>query len=97
MTQRRYQSGETGVSGRISKCGDHEVRTALDEAANVILCHPVKPSALKVWALAIAKRAGMKKAKVALARKLGVILHRMWIDGTPFDARRAACAAPTAA
>ncbi len=84
MTQRKYQSGETDISGRISKCGDHEVRTALYEAANVILCHPVKPSALKVWALGVAKRAGMKKAKVALARKLAVVLHRMLATETAF-------------
>ncbi len=63
MTQRKYQSGETDISGRISKCGDHEVRTALYEAANVILCHPVKPSALKVWALGVAKRAGNEEGK----------------------------------
>ncbi len=71
--------------------------TALYEAANVILTRPVKGGGLNSWAMKLAKRAGMKKAKVALARKLGVILHRMWIDGTPFDARRAACPAPTAA
>ena len=90
LTQRKYQSGETDITGRISKCGDHEVRTALYEAANVILTHPVKPSLLKDWAMSIAKRAGMKKAKVALARKLAVILHRMLADGTPFKPARSA-------
>ena len=91
LTQKKYQSGETDITGRISKCGDHEVRTALYEAANVILTRPVKASALKSWAMAIAKRAGMKKAKVALARKLAVVLHRMLADGTEFiPPRRAA-------
>lgn len=90
LTQKKYQSGETDVTGRISKCGDREVRTALYEAANVILTKRVKASALKDWALGVAKRSGMKKAKVALARKLAVVLHRMLADSTPFVAARAA-------
>jgi transposase len=89
LTPKRYQSGETDVSGRISKIGDKQVRTALYEAANIILTRPVKASALKSWAMKIAKRAGMKKAKVALARKLAVVLHRMWVDGKPFRAQPA--------
>jgi transposase len=93
LTPKKYQSGETDVTGRISKIGDASVRTALYEAANVILTRPVKGSGLKSWAMKLAKRAGMKKAKVALARKLGVILHRMWVDGTPFSAEKAAAAA----
>jgi transposase len=64
--------------------GDASVPAALYEAAHVILTRPVKGSALKSWALRLARRAGMKKAKVALARKLAVILHRMWIDGSDF-------------
>lgn len=88
LTQRKYQSGETDVVGRISKCGDHEVRTAVYEAANVILSRVVKPSALKSRALGVAKRAGPKKAKVALARKLAVILHRMLADGTTFNSAK---------
>jgi transposase len=90
LTQRKYQSGETDVTGRISKCGDQEVRTALYEAAHIILTRPVKGSELKSWAARVAKRSGMKKAKVALARKLGVIMHRMLVDGTCFDAKLAA-------
>jgi transposase len=86
LTQKKYQSGETDITGRISKCGDEEVRTALYEAANVILTRYAKACALKTWAMAIAKRAGMRKAKVALARKLSVILHRMLADGTEFIA-----------
>jgi transposase len=84
MTPTKYQSGETEYDGRISKAGDASVRTALYEAAHIILTHPVRGSALKSWAMHLAKRAGMKKAKVALARKLAVILHRMWVDGTDF-------------
>ena len=62
LTPSRYQSGETDVSGRISKIGDHGVRMMLYEAANVMLTRPVKGSALKDWALAVAKRAGARKA-----------------------------------
>jgi transposase len=72
LTPKKYQSGETDVTGRISKVGDAGVRTALYEAANVILTRPVKGSALKSWAARIANRAGLRKAKVALARKLAV-------------------------
>jgi transposase len=93
LTPRKYQSGETDVTGRISKIGDAGVRTALYEAANVILTKPVKGSALKSWGARLAVRAGMRKAKVALARRLAVVLHRMLADGTPFMAERAAAAA----
>ena len=86
MTPKKYQSGETDITGRISKIGDKGVRTALYEAAHIILTKPLKGcSALKSWAMRIAKRAGMSKAKVALARKLAVIMHRMLADGTPFN------------
>jgi transposase len=84
LTPRKYQSGELDVTGRISKVGDRMVRTALYEAASVMLTRTVRFSGLKAWAMAIAKRRGTKKARVALARKLGVILHRMWVDGTSF-------------
>jgi len=93
LTPRKYQSGETDVTGRISKIGDAGVRTALYEAANIILTRPVTGSALKSWAARLATRAGMRKAKVALARKLAVVLHRMLADGTPFVATKAAAAA----
>ena len=92
LTPKKYQSGETDVTGRISKIGDASVRTALYEAANVILTRPVKGSSLKSWAMRVAKRAGMRKAKVALARKLAVVLHRMLADGTRFTADKAAAA-----
>lgn len=97
LTPRKYQSGETDVTGRITKIGDAGVRTALYEAANVILTRPVKGSGLKSWAMKLARRAGMKKAKVALARKLAVILHRMWVDGATFDGQKAASIVATVA
>jgi transposase len=85
LTPKKYQSGQKDVDGRISKMGDASVRTVLYEAAHIMLTKPLKGcSQLKSWAMRIAKRAGMKKAKVALARKLAVVLHRMWIDGTSF-------------
>jgi transposase len=84
LTPRKYQSGQLDVTGRISKVGDRMVRTALYEAASVMLTRTVRFSTLKVWGMAVAKRRGMKKARVALARKLAVILHRMWVDGTSF-------------
>jgi transposase len=86
LTPKKYQSGETDYTGRISKIGDSSVRTALYEAAHIMLTKPVKGcSELKSWAMRIARRAGMSKAKVALARKLAVIMHRMLADGKPFN------------
>ena len=85
MTPKKYQSGETEYDGRISKIGDASVRMALWQAAHVILTRPVKGSALKSWGLSIAKRRGMAKAKVALARKLAVVMHRMLVDAKSFD------------
>jgi transposase len=84
LTPRKYQSGEVDRTGRISKVGDAAVRTALFEAANIMLTRAARWSSLKVWAIRIASRQGMKKAKVALARKLAVVLHRMWLDSTQF-------------
>jgi transposase len=91
LTPKKYQSGETDRSGRISKIGDASVREALYQAAHVMLTKPVKDcSELKGWAMRIARRAGMNKAKVALARKLAVILHRMLANGTAFNPAAAA-------
>ena len=85
LTPKKYQSGETDYSGRISKIGDAAVREALYLAGHIILTKPLKGcSELKAWAMRIARRAGHKKAKVALARKLAVIMHRMLADGTSF-------------
>jgi transposase len=91
LTPKKHQSGETDYTGRISKIGDASVRWALYEAAHIMLTKPVKGcSQLKSWAMRIAKRAGMSKAKVALARRLAVIMHRMLVTGTPFNAAAAA-------
>jgi transposase len=91
LTPKRHQSGETDYTGRISKIGDGSVRTALYEAAHLMLTKPIKGcSQLKSWAMRIARRAGMGKAKVALARRLAVIMHRMLADGTAFNAAAAA-------
>ena len=90
LTPTKYQSGETDIDGRISKIGDAWVRAVLYEAANTILTKPLKGcTALKSWAMKLARRSGMKKAKVALARKLAVIMHRMLADGTPFTTQPA--------
>ena len=84
LTPRKYQSGETDRNQGISKVGDEMVRTALFEAANVILSRVVRWSTLKAWAVRVAARQGLRRAKVALARKLAVVLHRIWVDGTTF-------------
>ena len=84
MTPRRYQSGEVDHAGRISKCGDGMVRGLLFEAAKVLLSRSTRPSALKTWGEALGKRIGAKKATMAVARKLAVILHRMWTSGRTF-------------
>jgi transposase len=85
LTPTKYQSGETDIDGHISKIGDAWVRAALYEAAHIILTMPLKGcTALKSWGMKLARRGGMKKAKVALARKLAVIMHRMLADGTSF-------------
>jgi transposase len=84
LTCSKYQSGEIDRSGRISRCGDEMMRVMLYEAAQVMLTRTNKWSWLKAWAMQIARRRGMKKAIVALARRLAVILHRIWVDGTEF-------------
>jgi transposase len=85
LTPRKYQSGETDRDGAISRAGDASVRVALFEAAHVIMTRVAKWSKIKAWAMNVAKRRGAKRAKVALARKLGVVLHRMWVDETDFQ------------
>jgi transposase len=98
LTPKRYQSGETDYTGRISKIGDAAVREALYQAGHIILTKPVKGCPeLKAWALRIARRAGFQKAKVALARKLAVIMHRMLADGTTFNSTGKAKTMATAA
>src|SRR5262245_8625681 len=85
LTARRHASGEIDWTGRISKCGDAMLRSYLFEAAGVLLTRVSKWSALKAWGMRLAKRNGLRKAAVAVARKLAVILHRMWIDRTEFN------------
>jgi transposase len=84
LTPKQYQSGEIDRSGRISKCGDTLARTLMYEAAVVLMSRVKRASGLKDWAQAIARRSGAGKARVALARKLAVILHSMWRSGEPF-------------
>ena len=84
LTPRRYASGEVDWTGRISKCGDRMLRTYLFEAAGVLLTRVAQWCKLKAWGHRLWKRIGFKKAKIAVARKLAVILHRMWRDGTDF-------------
>ena len=92
LTPKKYQSGEIDITGRISKTGDAGVRAVLLEAPQIIWTRPLKTGALKSWAMKLSRRAGMKKAKVALARKLAVIWRRMWRDETAFDAAKASAA-----
>jgi transposase len=84
LTPRKYASGETDRNGSISKCGDKLVRSLLCEAANALMTRVKRWNWLKHWGVEIARRRGHMRAKVALARRLAVIMHRMWIDGTTF-------------
>jgi transposase len=84
LTPAQHQSGESNWTGRISLCGDAMMRTLLYEGAQSILTRSVKWSWLKAWAMKIAKNRGLKRAIVALARRLAVIMHRIWVDGTEF-------------
>ena len=93
LTPCKDQSGERDHTGAISKCGDEMMRVMLYEAAQILLTRTVKWSWLKDWAMQIARRRGMKRAIVALARRLAVILHRIWVDGTEFRWTRQEAAA----
>jgi transposase len=84
LTPKRYQSGETDVQGGISRCGDELARTALYEAAHSLLVRSRKWSALRAWGMQVAKRRGIARARVAVARKLAVVMHRVWVDGAEF-------------
>ncbi len=84
LTPRQYQSGETDSSGAVSRCGDQYVRTLLFEATTTLLSRIQRWSAPKAWAMRLAKRVGMNKARTALARKLAVLLHTIWRSGAPF-------------
>jgi transposase len=85
LTPRRKQSGELDLTGRISRWGDRLLRSYLFEAASVLIHRTKRWSPLAEWGQRLVKRIGLKKAKVAIARKLAVILHCIWIDGTEFD------------
>jgi transposase len=85
LTPKLYESGQSSVQGKISKRGPRRLRSLLTEAAIVLLCRSKKWSVLKKWGLQIAKQKGLKKAKVAVARKLAVILHCMWLEKKPFS------------
>jgi transposase len=85
LTPRIYQSGETDRSGQISKAGDHMLRHLLYEAASALMTRCRQPSKLRAWGVAIARRRGAKRARVAVARKLAVIMHRMWVSGSVFE------------
>ena len=93
LTPSKYQSGESDRSGQISRCGDEMMRMMLYEAAQTMLRCSAKWSWLKAWAMKIARHRGMKKAVVALARRLAVIMHRIWVDGTEFRWTREVAAA----
>ena len=84
LTPRRFQSGEIDIDGHISRCGDRDVRCALYSAANVMLTRTSKWSSLKAWGMQVAKTRGHRRAVIAVARKLAVILHRMWVNETQF-------------
>ncbi len=84
LTPRRFQSGEMDIEGHISKCGDADVRATLYTAANALLTRSSRWSSLKAWGMKLAKTRGHRRAVIAVARKLAVILHRVWIDDTQF-------------
>jgi transposase len=85
LTPRKYASGEVDYDGHITKCGDSFVRMHLFEAAKVLLSRSGKSSERKSWGLRLAKRSSKKKACVEVARRLAVIMHAMWRDGTVFQ------------
>ena len=93
LTPSKYQSGEVDRTGVISHCGDEMMRMMLYEAAQIVLVRSTKWSWLKAWAMKIARHRGLKKAIAALARRLAVIMHRIWVDGTEFRWTREVAAA----
>jgi transposase len=88
LTSRRYQSGEHDNPGRISKAGDRDVRATLYAAANVLLMRTTAGSQIKLWGRRLMRTKGRRRAVVAVARKLVVLLHRMWADGTEFRSEK---------
>jgi transposase len=84
LTPRKYASGEIDRNGCITKAGDGAVREALVQAALTLLTRVQRWSVLKAWGMAIAKRRGLRRAIIAVARKLAIVMHRIWVDGTTF-------------
>src|SRR6202162_98252 len=93
LTPSKHQSGEINRTGGISRCGDEMMRMMLYEAAQIMVVRSARWSWLKAWAMKIARHRGLKKAIVALARRLAVIMHRIWVDGTEFRWTREVAAA----
>ncbi len=85
LTPRRFQSGELDLDGHISRAGDPDVRATLYTAAHALMTRSAQWSSLKAWGMRKAKTRGHRRAVIAVARKLAVILHRMWVDETPFN------------
>ena len=85
LVPRRFQSGERDTKGHISKAGDPMLRSALYEAANNLLARVKRPSPLQAWGKALAVTKGAKRARVAVARKLAILLHKLWQTGTDFQ------------
>jgi transposase len=92
LTPRRYPSGEVDDDGHISRRGDARLRALLYEAATAMLTRVQGESELRRWGLALKKRLGFKRAAVALARKMAVIMHAMWKNGADFDPKAASVA-----
>jgi len=97
LTPKRYQSGEIDYDGGVSKCGDAQLRTMLYEAAHSLLTRSRKWSWLKAWGMRVAQRRGIRRAIVAVARRLAVVLHRMWVDGSEFRWSKDSAAVPMVA
>src|SRR6266849_3321185 len=97
LTPKRYQSGEIDYDGGVSKCGDALLRTMLYEAAHSLLTQSRKWSWLKAWGMRVAQRRGIRRAIVAVARRLAVVLHRMWVDGSEFRWSKDSATVPTVA
>lgn len=89
LTPKRYQSGDVDIAGRISKAGDRDARSLLFEAANALMTRVRVDSALRQWGQQLVARVGSRKAKTAVARKLAIVLHRIWLDGTNFNPKPA--------
>jgi transposase len=84
LTPKKYASGETDRNSGISKCGDVAMRSVLYQAGLALLTRSTKHSSIRAWGLALAKRRGLRRAIIAVARKLAIVMHRIWMDGTEY-------------